>query len=184
MFRSTLITVSLLSLVCIGLAQTREQTTIQTAKASVKDKSDAIAIKYLNLPWGEKTFEYLEKGTDEYYSTRSWPFARIIVGVPVHINDHSLTTGNYALVLTPAKKGQPMVVSVIRLNDEKEFMQPGNIFVEVPAGKTLFSEPANFQTMDQASADHMKATLDSDDKGVTLNIVYGNRKFSRLITID
>src|SRR5215472_7497498 len=101
MLRSILITISLLSFVCLGLAQTREQTTIQTAKASVKEKSDAIAVKYLNLPWGEKTFEYLEKGGDEYYSARSWPFARMIVGVPIHLDDHSLATGNYALVLTP-----------------------------------------------------------------------------------
>ena len=135
--------VPLLSLIfctsAIILCQTREQTTIQSVSATVKGKPDAIVVKYLDLPWGEKTFEYVEKGEDNYYGTRSWPFARMIVSVPVRIEDHQLSPGSYALVLNPAKKSQPLAITLIKLPDDKEFLQPGNVFVEVPSGQAVFS---------------------------------------------
>jgi|SRR5579885_497353 len=166
------------------LGQTREQTTVHTASAAAKGKSDAVIVKYLDLPWGEKTFTSIEKGEDDYYGTRGWPFARLVINVPVHIEDHALAAGNYAIVLTPAKKAQPLSVSVIKLNDDKEFLQPGNIFVEVPPGQTIFSEVANFETVAQSAADHMKVTLESDEKGISMTVLYGNRKFIRLLTVD
>src|SRR5437016_1497608 len=89
-----------LTMAAAGVAfQTREQTTIQTASIEVKGKPTAISVKYLDLPWGEKTFNHIEKGDDNYYGTRSWPFARLIISVPVKVEDHDLSAGNYALVL-------------------------------------------------------------------------------------
>src|SRR4051794_21202338 len=94
-------------LICVNsLAQTREQTTIQTVNAVAKGKPDAVSIKYLNLPWGEKTFQYIEKGEDNYYGTRSWPFARLIIAVPIKYEAQELSPGSYALVLNPARKDQ------------------------------------------------------------------------------
>jgi len=169
--------------VCIT-AQTREQTTIQTASLDVKDKKTAITVKYLDLPWGEKSFSYIEKGDDNYYGTRSWPFARMITTIPVKLEDHDLAPGNYALVINPAKKGQPMAFTVTQISGDGEFLQPGNVFVEVPTGKTIFSTPVTFETGDKVLADHMKIVLGQADNGITLTVLYGNRKLNRLIVVD
>ena len=169
--------------VCLG-AQTREQTTIQTASMDVKDKKAAITVKYLDLPWGEKTFTYIEKGDDNYYGTRSWPFARLITTVPVKLEDHDLTPGNYALVINPAKKGQGMAITVVQISGDGEFLQSGNVFVEAPTGKTIFSAPAVFDTGDKVLADHMKITLGQAETGVTFTVLYGNRKLNRLLVVE
>src|SRR5689334_426853 len=90
-FRLTTTIVLFATLVVGCLAtQSREQTTIHTTSLDVKDKKAAITVKYLDLPWGEKTFTYIEKGEDNYYGTRSWPFARLITTVPVKLEDHDL----------------------------------------------------------------------------------------------
>jgi len=169
--------------VCLA-SQSREQTTIQTASLDVKDKKAAITVKYLDLPWGEKTFTYIEKGDDNYYGTRSWPFARLITTVPVKLEDHDLTPGNYALVINPAKKGQTMAMTVVQVSGDGEFLQPGNVFVEVPTGKTIFSAPATFETGDKVLADHMKVVLGQADNGITLTVLYGNRKLNRLLVVE
>ena len=165
-------------------AQSREQTTIQSATLDVKGKPAAITVKYLDLPWGEKSFTYIEKGEDNYYGTRSWPFARLITTIPVKLENHDLAAGNYALVINPAKKGQPMAISVIQMSGDAEFLQAGNVFVEVPAGKTIFSAPALFDTGDKVLADHMKVVLGQAETGVTLTVLYGNRKLNRLLVVD
>jgi len=54
-----------------GQTDKRKLTTIQTAK------HDAVEVRFLNLPWGERTFAYLEVGGDDYYSHRNWPFAHL-----------------------------------------------------------------------------------------------------------
>ncbi len=164
-------------------AQTREQTTIQTASLDVNDKKAAITVKYLDLPWGEKTFTYIEKGDDNYYGNRSWPFARLITTVPTKLEDHDLAAGNYALIINPAKKGQPMAITVVQISGDGEFLQPGNIFVEVPAGKTIFSTPAVFDSGDKVLADHMKITLAQAETGANITVLYGNRKLNRLLVV-
>jgi len=183
MYRLTAIIAVIASVAFSLVAQTREQTTIQTVSLDVKDKKAAITVKYLDLPWGEKTFTYIEKGDDNYYGNRSWPFARLITTVPVKLEDHNLAAGNYALVINPAKKAQPMAITVVQISGDAEFLQPGNIFVEVPTGKTIFSAPAVFDTGDKVLADHMKVTLGQADSGANLTVLYGNRKLNRLLVV-
>jgi hypothetical protein len=182
--RITIIAIFFAIVVSVCLAtQSREQTTIQTASLDVKDKKSAITVKYLDLPWGEKSFSYIEKGEENYYGTRSWPFARMITTVPVKLEDHDLAPGNYALVINPAKKGQPMALTVSQITGDGEFLQPGNVFVEVPTGKTIFSAPVTFETGDKILADHMKIVLGQADNGITLTVLYGNRKLNRLLVV-
>src|SRR5215831_18278081 len=138
-----------------SLVQTREQTTIQTVSVAVNGKTDAITVRYLNLPWGEKTFQYIEKGEDNYYGTRSWPFARMTTTIAVKYGAQDLSPGAYALVLNPAKKGQALTLTILKLADDKEFLQPGNIFVEVPGGKQVVTVPVSFESSDKAAADHL-----------------------------
>ena len=184
-FRLTTTIVLFATLVVGCLAtQSREQTTIHTTSLDVKDKKAAITVKYLDLPWGEKTFTYIEKGEDNYYGTRSWPFARLITTVPVKLEDHDLVPGNYALVINPAKKGQTMAFTVAQISGDGEFLQPGNVFVEVPAGKTIFSVPATFETGDKVLADHMQIVLGQADNGITLTVLYGNRRLNRLLIVE
>ena len=92
-----------------ALAQTpdkRKQTTIQTSK------DGSVSVQYLNLPWGEKTFSYMESGGNEYYSTRTWPFAHLKLEKDATWADKTLTAGNYVLYITPKSEKTPMTLTV------------------------------------------------------------------------
>src|SRR4051795_12483732 len=60
----------------------RKATTIQTSAVDVGGTKSAVEVRYLNLPWGEKTFSYMEQGGNEYYSNRAWPVAHLKLARP------------------------------------------------------------------------------------------------------
>lgn len=88
-----------------GSVDKRKLTTIQTASADSGKTKNAVEVRYLNLPWGEATFGYIETGVDPrnkgYYSSRAWPIAHLRLNVPATYDGKKLAPGDYAFIITP-----------------------------------------------------------------------------------
>jgi len=162
-----------------ALAQTREQTTVQTASVKLGKVEGAVTVKYLNYPWGEVTFGYLEKGGNNYYSTRTWSVAHLITKVKTSIQGVELPAGDYALVVHPGGPDKKMTLSVIQVAGE--FLKDGKWSEKAPEGKVMGKWDIEFEKMDDL-ADHMKIALEPQGKSVKLIIYYGNRKLVHTLT--
>lgn len=168
-------------LVKTGSAQTREQTTIQTTTFDVATLRDAVTISYLNLPWGEATFGYIEHGTKgSYYGERTWPFAQLETKVALTLDGTRINPGQYALVITPGADVKPMSLSIVPF-EGPTFLKPGNIFSPTPKGMALYNRDISFQTFD-GLADHMKIDAVATPTGFDLVVNYGNRKLAKSFT--
>lgn len=166
---------ALLVLVKIGSAQTREQTTIQTATADIGAVKEAVTVDYLNYPWGEVTFSYIEHGTkDSYYGERDWAFAQLDTKSALTMDGTKINPGQYALVISPGGGSKPMTLSVIQF-DGPTFLKAGNVFAPAPKGTSIYSQPVSFQTVD-ATVDHMKIDIAPTAQGCDLVVNYGNRR--------
>lgn len=162
-------------LVSGGWAQTREQTTIQTTHVDLGKVKDAVTFSYLNLPWGEKSFSYIEHGTkDSYYGERTWPFAQMDTKVPLSIEGTKLEPGQYALIITPGAENKSMTLSVVKF-EGATFLKPGNIFAPTPKGTSLYTKDVGFPMVDDL-VDHMKIDVPVTKKGFDMVVNYGNRK--------
>ncbi|MDD5544536.1 MAG: hypothetical protein PHX83_15325 [Acidobacteriia bacterium] len=170
--------VALFLLVKFTAAQTREQTTIQTATFAKGPLADAVTVSYLNFPWGEVTFSTIEKGTKgSYYGERTWPFAQMDNKVPLTFEGTKLIPGQYALVITPGGENKPMSLSVVPF-EGPTFLKAGNIFSTAPKGEAVYTKDISFDTVD-ALADHMKIDLAPTASGFDLVLNYGNRKLTK-----
>jgi hypothetical protein len=170
-----LLVLSFLMIVKISTAQTREQTTIQTTTFDVPNVKDAAAFSYLDFPWGEVTFGYIEKGTKgNYYGERTWPFAQLNTKTALTLEGAKIAPGQYALVITPGGEDKPMSLSVISFVGPT-FLKPGNIFSPAPKGTSVYTKDVSFQTVD-TSFDHMKIETVGTATGFDLVVIYGNRR--------
>ncbi|HEX9136181.1 MAG TPA: hypothetical protein VF905_04445 [Nitrospirota bacterium] len=165
-------------LVKMGPAQTREQTTLQTANLDVATIKDAVAVSYLNFPWGEVTFSYIEHGTKgTYYGERTWPFAQLDTKIPLTLEGAKINPGQFALVIIPGEDVKPMTLSVVQF-DGPTFIKPGNVFAPAPKGNVIYKKDVSFSTVD-ALFDHMKIDLASTGQGFDLIVNYGNRRLTK-----
>jgi hypothetical protein len=162
----------------VGPAQTREQTTVQTASLDLASTKEAVAVTYLNFPWGEVTFSYIEHGTKgTYYGERTWPFAQLDTKTPLTLEGSKLSPGQYALIIVPGEDAKPMTLSVVQF-DGPPFVKPGNVFSPAPKGNVVYKKDVTFSTVD-ALFDHMKIDLASTGQGFDLNVNYGNRRLTK-----
>jgi hypothetical protein len=161
-------------------ADKRKLTTIQTAK------SGPVEVQYLDLPFGVATFGYLEKGGDEYYSNRSWPFAHLRLSSEATYAGKTLVPGDYVLYITPKSSTAEMMLSVAWFKPATPggtFLVPGNVFVETPADvKVIASTPVRFQTSGPAN-DHLTIGLENSGKNVAINVRYGDRIHTETIAL-
>jgi hypothetical protein len=165
-------------LVQAGFAQTREQTTVQTANLDLATIKDAVSVSYLNFPWGEVTFSYIEHGTKgSYYGERTWPFAELDTKVPLTLEGTKMNPGQFALVIIPGEDVKPMTLSVVQF-DGPTFVKPGNVFSPAPKGNVVYKKDVSFSTVD-ALSEHMKIELASTGQGFDLIVNYGNRRLSK-----
>jgi hypothetical protein len=165
-------------LVSTGSAQTREQTTLQTANLDLATIKDAVAVSYLNFPWGEVTFSYIEHGTKgTYYGERTWPFAQLDTKIPLTLEGTKMNPGQFALVIVPGEDVKPMTLSVVQF-DGPTFIKPGNVFSPAPKGNVVYKKDVSFSTVDTLS-DHMKIDLASTGQGFDLIVNYGNRRLTK-----
>jgi len=198
--RSLIKTLSLAVLLSLSLTgafaqgmDKRKQTTVQTATVDHSGMKNAVSVRYLNLPWGEATFGYIESGVDPrnsgYYSSRSWPVAHLTLAHAATHDGKKLEPGDYVVFITPKNpsKNSPMTVSIAAFKPAAEggtFLKAGNVFVETPAdAKVISQRPATF-AKGAPMIDHLQVALDSKGKDVLLKLHYGDRMLTETLTLN
>ena len=166
----------------------RKLTTIHTAAVDVGPTKNAVEVRYLNLPWGEKTFGYLEVGGDDYYSTRSWPVAHLKLARAATYDGKTLEPGDYVIILSPrneAKKTE-MTLSIASFKPDAAtgtFLVPGNVFADAPADAAVVStKPVKFAKGGPV-APAFEVTVDKAADGVAINLHYGDRTLTEKLAI-
>jgi hypothetical protein len=168
----------LASLATLSTAQTREQTTIQTTTFDTPAQKGAVSFSYLNFPWGEVTFSYIELGKkDNYYGERTWPFAQLDNKVALTLDGTKIAPGQYALIVSPPSDGKPMSLSVVPFEGQT-FVKAGNVFSATPKGTAIYTKDVAFATVD-SMADHLKIDVVPSAGGFDLVVNYGNRRLTK-----
>lgn len=177
----------------MGGTDKRRQTTIQTALVDHGGMKNAVSVRYLNLPWGETTFGYIESGTDPrnngYYSSRSWPVAHLTLTHAAMHGGKKLEPGDYVVYITPKNpaKNSPMMLTIASFKPAESggtFLKAGNVFVETPADAVVVSqEPATF-AKGAPMIDHLQIALEDKGKDVLMKLHYGDRMLTETLTLN
>ncbi len=170
----------------------RKQTTVQTSAVDSGQTKNAVAVRYLNLPWGEKTFGYIETGNDPrnqgYYAGRDWPIAHLTLAAPATFAGKKLAPGDYAVIITPAKpkekKGMMLSLASFTPADAGgTFLKAGDVFVETPQGtNVIVSKPIRF-TKGAPSIDHLMIETAKTGRNVWLKFHYGDRMLTEKLML-
>lgn len=155
----------------VPLASAQKEENLPTEIRTVE--AGDVKVRYLNFKWDEAGFGALEKGSGQAPGNRTWALARILTPKPLEVDGHPVTGGSL-LILHPARGGQPMAFE-IRVIDMRDVFTNVNFVAEAPDGKTIWTRPAEFKTVD-AMADRLTLDLQKADGKYTLSIHYGNRK--------
>ncbi|MFN2598076.1 MAG: hypothetical protein ABR563_12925 [Pyrinomonadaceae bacterium] len=162
----------------------RKLTTIQTAAADYGTTKDAVQVRYLNLPWGEATFGYIETGLDPrnkgYYSGRAWPIAHLRLNVPATWEGKKLAPGDYAIVITPrdAKANKDMTIALESFTPTDAggtFLKAGDVFVETPKGATVVAAKTVKFDKGAPVAPQLEVWVGKSGKKVDIKFHYGDR---------
>ena len=155
----------------------RKNTTIQITTADVNGTKSAVSVRYLDFPWGEATFGYFEKGGNDYYSNRTWPFAHMTLAKAAEFHGKALPAGDYVLFITPktGEKEMMLTLAAFSPNDKGTFLIPGNVFTETPSdAREVVSIPAHFEKGEPV-APHMMIKVEPENDGAMMTVHYGNR---------
>jgi hypothetical protein len=162
----------------------RTLTTIQTASADYGKTKNAVEVRYLNLPWGEATFGYIETGVDPrnkgYYSSRAWPIAHLRLNVPATYDGKKLAPGDYAFVITPRnpKTNTDMTLALESFKPAEaggSFLKAGNVFVETPKDAVVVTQKTIKFDKGGAVADQLQMAVNDQGKNVEIKFHYGDR---------
>jgi hypothetical protein len=170
----------------------RKQTKVQTASAEHGGKKAAVEVRYLDLPWGEATFGYIETGLDPrnggYYAGRSWPIAHLRLAVPATYDGKQLAPGDYAFVITPrdAKANRDMTLALASFKPEAEggtFLKAGDVFVETPKDvRVIASKPVKF-AKGGSVADQLQVAVGKQGRNVEIKFHYGDRTLTEKLKL-
>ncbi len=170
----------------------RKQTTVQTSAVDAGQTKNAVAVRYLNLPWGEKTFGYIENGNDPrnngYYAGRDWPVAHLTLAAPATFAGKKLAPGDYVVIITPAKpkenKGMMLSLATFTPADAGgTFLKAGDVFVETPQGANVVaSKPIKF-TKGGPAIDHLMIETAKTGRTVWLKFHYGDRMLTEKLAL-
>jgi hypothetical protein len=167
-----------------GQVDKRKLTTIQTAAADDGATKHAVEVRYLNLPWGEATFGYIENGIDPrnegYYAARSWPIAHLRLNVPATWEGKQLAPGDYAIVITPrdqkANKDMTLALASFKpAEDGGTFLKAGNVFVETPKDAQVVSQKTIKFDKGAPVAPQLEVWVGKQGKDVEIKFHYGDR---------
>lgn len=163
----------------------RKQTTIQTVTLDVARNKEAVTVKFLNLPWGEKTFSYLEVGGDDYYSTRDWPFAHLKLTRKAKWIGADLEPGDYVWVVTPKSATQPMGLSIWKFTPGASgtFLVAGDVFTDRPADAVMVASKLVTFERDKPLVDHLDIKAAVNGKKVAVTVNYGTRSITEELTL-
>jgi hypothetical protein len=171
----------------------RKLTTIQTASADYGKTKDAVQVRYLNLPWGEATFGYIETGIDSrnngYYAGRPWPIAHLRLNVPATWGGKKLAPGDYAIVITPrnAKTNTDMTLALELFTPAEAggtFLKAGDVFVETPKDATIVSQKTIKFDKGGAVAPQLEVWVGSKGKDVDIKLHYGDRTLTEKLKLS
>ncbi len=170
----------------------RKMTTVQTSAVDSGQTKNAVEVRYLNLPWGEKTFGYIETGNDPrnqgYYAGRDWPIAHLTLAAPATFAGKKLAAGDYAMIITPAKpkENKGMMLSLASFTPADAggtFLKAGDVFVETPKGANVVaSKPIKF-AKGAPSVDHLMIDTAKTGRNVWLKFHYGDRTLTEKLTL-
>ena len=162
----------------------RKLTTIQTAAADVGATKHAVEVRYLNLPYGEATFGYVETGKDPnnggYYSGRTWPIAHLRLAAPATHEGKTLAPGDYVIYITPRnpEKNIEMTLSFASFKPAAAgatFLTPGDVFAETPKDARVVSERAVKFDRGASKVDELQVWVGREGKDVEIKFHYGDR---------
>jgi hypothetical protein len=167
-----------------GGVDKRKLTTVQTASADYGKTKSAVEVRYLNLPWGEATFGYIETGVDPrnkgYYSSRAWPIAHLRLNVPATYDGKKLAPGDYAFVITPRnpKTNTDMTLALESFTPTEAggtFLKAGDVFVETPKGAQVITQKTIKFDKGGAVAPQLEMWVGDKGKDVEIKFHYGDR---------
>jgi hypothetical protein len=170
----------------------RKLTTVQTAAADYGKTKGAVEVRYLNLPWGETTFGYIETGIDSrnngYYSGRSWPIAHLRLAVPATWGGHRLAPGDYAFVITPrdAKANRDMTIALESFTPAESggsFLKAGDVFVDTPKDAKLVAEKTVKFDKGGPVAPQLEVGVGRSGDGVDIKFHYGDRTHTETLKL-
>ncbi|MCA1815042.1 MAG: hypothetical protein LC746_01305 [Acidobacteria bacterium] len=171
----------------------RKLTTIQTASADYGKTKDAVQVRYLNLPWGEATFGYIETGLDPrnngYYAGRAWPIAHLHLAVPAEWDGQKLAPGDYAFVITPrdAKANKDMAIALESFTPAETggtFLKAGDVFVETPAGAKVVAQKTVKFDKGAPVAPQLEVWVGKSGKNVDIKFHYGDRTHTERLKLS
>ena len=169
----------------------RKLTTIQTSAVDSGKTKNAVEARYLNLPFGEATFGYIETGNDPrnqgYYAGRTWPIAHLRLAAPAKFEGKKLAPGDYAIVITPANpkenKGMMLSLASFTPGEGGTFLKAGDVFVDTPKdANVIVSKPIKFDKGAPA-VDHLVIETVRTGHNVWLKFHYGDRTLNEKLTM-
>jgi hypothetical protein len=175
-----------------GGVDKRKLTTVQTAAADYGKTKNAVEVRYLNLPWGETTFGYIETGLDTrnngYYSGRAWPIAHLRLNVPATYDGKTLAPGDYAFVITPrnAKTNTDMTLALESFKPAETggtFLKAGDVFVETPKDATVISQKTIKFDKGGAVVPQLEMWVGAKGKDVQIKFHYGDRTHMEMLKL-
>ena len=167
-----------------GQVDKRKLTTIQTAAADCGDVNKAVVVRYLNLPFGEATFNYVETGKDPanggYYSGRTWPIAHLRLAAPATHDGKRLAPGEYVIYITPRDpaKNADMTLTVASFKPAQTggtFLKPGDVFVETPKDAQVVSQKKVKFARGASKVDELQVWVGKQNDKVDIKFHYGDR---------
>lgn len=169
----------------------RKLTTVQASAVDVGKTKRAVEVRYLNLPFGEATFGYIETGNDPrnqgYYAGRTWPIAHLRLNAPATWEGKKLAPGDYAVVITPANpkenKGMMLSLASFTPGESGTFLKAGDVFVETPKDANIIvTKPIKFDK-GAPPVDHLVIETARSGRKVWLKFHYGDRTLNEALTL-
>ncbi len=169
-------------------ADPRKLTRIQTLTVDVGSTKKAVELFYLNSPWGQTTFSYLEDGGNDYYSNRTWPFAHLKIKTKSNYEGKSVEPGDYVLYITPKNSdNKQMSISLASIKLEtgqKTFLVNGDVFTETPENvNVVTTKPITF-AKGAPLLNSLKIELTASGSDVNINMHYGDRTLTEKLTVN
>ena len=170
----------------------RKLTTVQTAAADAGRTKHAVEVRYLNLPFGEATFNYVETGEDPnnrgYYSGRTWPIAHLRLAAAATHEGKRLAPGDYVIYITPRDpaKNADMTLSIASFKPAAAgatFLTPGDVFVETPKDAQVVSQKAIRFARGAPKVDELQVWVGKQGKDVDIKFHYGDRTLTERLKL-
>lgn len=175
-----------------GKTDKRKLTTVQSASADYDKMPKAVEVRYLNLPWGEATFGYIETGIDArnggYYAGRAWPIAHLHLAMPATYDGKKLKPGDYAFVITPrnAKTNTDMTLALEWFTPATEggtFLKAGDVFVETPKDAVVVTQKTIKFAKGGEPVDQLQMWVGKQGKNVEIKFHYGDRTLTEKLKL-